>query len=61
MLILSRKLGEEIVIGGRIVVRVVKLGNGQVRLGVEAPREIPVFHEEINPCPHPLPLVQTIV
>lgn len=50
MLVLSRKLGEKIVIDGHIVVTVVKLEQGHVRLGIEAPREIPVFREEINPC-----------
>ena len=62
MLVLSRKLGERIVIGDRIVVTVVKLDYGQVRLGIEAPREIAVFREEIAPrLPPPLPLVQPIV
>ena len=58
MLVLSRKLGERIVIGDRAVVTVLKLDNGQVRLGIEAPREIAVFREEIAPR---LPLVQPIV
>jgi carbon storage regulator len=62
MLVLSRKLGESIVIGDRIVVTVVKLDHGQVRLGIEAPREIAVFREEIAPrLPPTLPLVQAIV
>lgn len=61
MLVLSRKLGERIVIGDRIVVTVVKLDHGQVRLGIEAPRKIAVFREEIDPRLHPLPLVQPIV
>jgi carbon storage regulator len=62
MLVLSRKLGERIVIGDRIVVTVVKLEHGQVRLGIEAPREIAVFREEIaSRLPSPLPLVQPIV
>ena len=55
MLVLSRKLGERIVIGDRIVVTVVKLDHGQVRLGIEAPREIAVFREEIDPRLHPSP------
>jgi carbon storage regulator len=59
MLVLSRKLGERILIGDRIAVTVVKLGNGQVRLGIEAPAEIAVFREEIAPRLHPL--VQPIV
>ena len=58
MLVLSRKLGENIVIGDRVVVTVVKLDNGQVRLGIEAPQEIGVFREEITPR---LPLVQPVV
>jgi len=61
MLVLSRKLGERIVIGDRIVVTVMRLENGQVRLGIEAPREIAVFREEIAPRLHPSPLVQPIV
>ena len=54
MLVLSRKLGEKIVIDDQIVVTVVKLEKGQVRLGIEAPREIPVFREEIAPRRQPL-------
>jgi carbon storage regulator len=46
MPVLSRKLGERIVIGDRIVGTVVKLDHGQVRLGIEAPREIVVFRED---------------
>ena len=60
MLVLSRKLGEDL-IGDRIVVTVVKLDHGQVRLGIEAPREIAVFREEIAPCFPPLPRVQPVV
>ena len=61
MLVLSRKLGERIVIGDRIVVTVVKLDHGHVRLGIEAPREIAVFREEIHPRLHPLPALQPII
>jgi carbon storage regulator len=56
MLVLSRRLGERIMIGDRIVVTVVRLDNGHVRLGVEAPREMAVFREEIDPRLHPFPL-----
>ncbi|QDV35580.1 carbon storage regulator [Tautonia plasticadhaerens] len=58
MLVLTRKLGERIVIGDGIVVTVVKLEHGQVRLGIEAPREVPIFREEIAPRRPSLPLVQ---
>jgi len=49
MLVLSRKLGEKIVIGDNIVVTVVKIDRNQIRIGIEAPGEIPVYREEIAP------------
>ena len=49
MLVLSRKLGEKIVIGDNIVVTVVKIDRNQIRIGIEAPSEIPVYREEIAP------------
>ena len=49
MLVLSRKLGEKIVIGDNIIVTVVKIDRNQIRLGIEAPHEIPVYREEIAP------------
>jgi carbon storage regulator len=49
MLVLSRKLGEKIVIGDNIVVTVVKIDRNQIRIGIEAPNEIPVYREEIAP------------
>jgi carbon storage regulator len=47
MLVLSRKINERIVIDGDIVVEVVKVEGGQVRLGIEAPKHIKVFRQEI--------------
>ena len=47
MLVLSRKLNEKIVIDGGIVITVVKIEGGQVRLGIEAPKHVKVFREEI--------------
>ncbi len=49
MLVLSRKLGESIMIGDRIVVTVTRLNNGQVRLGIDAPREIAISREQVDP------------
>lgn len=48
MLVLSRKLGEEIIIDGNIRVKVVSVRNGRVRLAIDAPPEIPVNREEIE-------------
>jgi carbon storage regulator len=50
MLVLSRKLGEKIVIGNDIVVTIVKIDRNQVRIGIEAPHDVPVFREEIAPA-----------
>jgi carbon storage regulator len=49
MLVLSRKLGEKIVIGDNILVTVVKIDRNQIRIGIEAPSDIPVYREEIAP------------
>lgn len=47
MLVLSRKLGESIVIDGRIRVKIVRLEGDIVKLGIEAPSEVPVHRQEI--------------
>lgn len=47
MLVLSRKLNQEIRIGENIVVRVIGIKGNQVRLGIVAPPEIPVLREEL--------------
>ena len=47
MLVLSRKLNQEIRIAENIVVRVVAIKGNQVRLGIVAPAEVPVLREEI--------------
>ena len=47
MLVLSRKVGQRILIGERITITVVKLGQGGVRLGIDAPPELAVVREEL--------------
>lgn len=47
MLVLSRKVGQKIVIGDNIVVTVVRVEGTKVRLGVKAPREIRVMRSEL--------------
>ncbi len=47
MLILSRKLGESIVIDGRIIVKIVRLDGDLVKLGIEAPADVPVHRQEV--------------
>ena len=53
MLVLSRKVGEKILIGEDISVTVVRVGPGVVRLGVEAPQNMTIIREEIKGRPHP--------
>jgi carbon storage regulator len=48
MLVLSRKVGERILIGDKIAVTVVRVGPGIVRLGVEAPHELSIIREELK-------------
>ncbi|TDI94555.1 MAG: carbon storage regulator [Caldithrix sp.] len=47
MLVLTRKLGETIVIGDDIVIKVVDIHGKQIRLGIDAPTEISIFRGEI--------------
>jgi carbon storage regulator CsrA len=47
MLVLTRKCGTEIVIDGRIRVAVLRVGTGQVRLGISTPATVPVFRQEL--------------
>ena len=47
MLILSRKPGESIVIDGRIKVTVVRVEGEVVKVGIEAPAEVPVHRKEV--------------
>lgn len=47
MLILTRKLNEKVVIGDGIVISVVELRGDQVKLGIEAPRSVKVFRQEV--------------
>lgn len=47
MLILSRKLNESIVIDGRIVVKILRIERDTVKLGIQAPSELPVHRQEV--------------
>ena len=47
MLILSRKTDQQIKIGDDITITIIEIHDGQVRIGVEAPRNIKVFRQEV--------------
>jgi carbon storage regulator len=47
MLVVSRKVGERVLIGDQITVTVIKVGSGGVRIGIQAPKEMAVVREEL--------------
>ena len=47
MLVLSRKIGEQLLIGDSIVVTVVRIGPHDVRIGIEAPAEVEIVRSEL--------------
>ena len=47
MLVLSRKRDERLMIGSDIVITVVEVRGDKVRLGIEAPRGVPVYRQEV--------------
>ncbi len=49
MLVISRKPGQRILIGDDIVITVTRVGDLQVRLGIEAPKDVKVYREELLP------------
>jgi carbon storage regulator len=48
MLVLSRKKNESIVVNDSIVITVVEIRGDKVRLGIEAPREVPIHRSEVH-------------
>jgi carbon storage regulator len=51
MLVFTRKLGESFVIADSIMVKILQVGGGKVRIGVEAPPQIKILREEIQTYP----------
>jgi carbon storage regulator len=51
MLVLSRKVGERIVIGDNVVVQVLEVRRWQVRLGICAPSAVPIRRKELPALP----------
>lgn len=48
MLVVSRKVGERVWIGDQISVTIVRVAQGVVRIGIEAPSEMPIVREELR-------------
>lgn len=47
MLVLTRKLGEKLMIGDEVSVTIMEIRGNQVKIGVDAPRNVPVHREEV--------------
>jgi carbon storage regulator len=48
MLVLTRKVGQRVLIGDNVAVTIVRVSQGTVRLGIEAPPETPIVREELQ-------------
>jgi carbon storage regulator len=51
MLVLSRKSGERVLVGGDVEVVVLEVNAGRVKLGFSAPRHVPIFRAEVHQEP----------
>jgi carbon storage regulator len=51
MLVLSRTIGEQLIIAGQIVITVTQVDRGRVRLGIEAPPDVRVLRAELDGKP----------
>jgi carbon storage regulator len=47
LLIITRRPGEKIMLGDDVVIEVIEVNGSSVRIGIAAPRSIPVYREEI--------------
>ena len=48
MLVLGRKIGEEIIIAGVVSVKVLEIRSGVVKLGIVGPKDVPVMRKELT-------------
>lgn len=53
MLVLTRTIGEELVIGDNIRVRISEIKGGRIKLAIEAPREVAVRRQEVPAASQP--------
>jgi carbon storage regulator len=53
MLVLTRKVGEKIVINNNVVLQVLSVKGGRIRLGIESPPDVRIWREELLADPAP--------
>jgi carbon storage regulator len=61
MLVLSRKVGERVLIADSVVVTITQIERGRVRLGIEAPQDVRVIRAELQLCVGSLPPAATTI
>jgi carbon storage regulator len=61
MLVLSRKVGERVLIGDGIVVQVLEARGRRIRLGIEAPSEVSICREELSAALEPSSISQAVI
>ncbi len=61
MLVLSRKETQRIRLGDDIVITVVRIGGDKVRIGIEAPKEMLVLRDELEPLKAPVSVPASVV
>ena len=49
MLVLSRRDGEQILVGDDVIIKVLSIAGGRVRVGIEAPRNVTIRRSELTP------------
>ncbi|WP_028585504.1 carbon storage regulator CsrA [Desulfogranum mediterraneum] len=47
MLVLTRKVGEGIIIGDNITIKIIEMKSGGIRIGIDAPRETKIHRQEV--------------
>ena len=60
MLVITRKKDEKIIIGGNIEIMILGVGQSRVRIGINAPKEIPIECRQKSPTPASRDNVRTI-
>ncbi|MDH4379339.1 MAG: carbon storage regulator CsrA [Vampirovibrionales bacterium] len=47
MLVLTRKTGQKLIIGGGIEIKILETHGDSVKIGIEAPKDVPIYREEL--------------